>query len=453
MKHSKSFYFVCIFFLCLAASASGATRIVYNDAEPREGFPYPSGTKVLVTNDSLISVWCYRDVGNHWYEWNYANGANVAFSKKDSVVLGATTCGFTVQGIEDTLYTFDNNTSVAVTVVTKVYGGAIVSTDTVGSDTGSYRFHAVATDGSNWIAVKKTNRYQAAAPACYSYIVWRISGAEIGGATAWTLVDTIGGNSATTQYRAMAAPVMGGLLMYNQNENTWDLIENRASGGITKRISTVIRKKNASTAINAGASFYDMSITPIDPNGAGDTVLVATCDSTNNKVWIYMVVADTSANTVAKIDSAEVSTAGDVSDILDSAAWRTPTITMAGTGFIVYYRDWADTTDLATARIAYHVATDWTDLTTIGAAQYLATDSAGAGGTIGAIMAPWTAVAHADTDSVYAYVAWARWDATMNIYATYQAIGIPGGSGGTPPTTARLILGAMATRKVNLGKP
>jgi expansin (peptidoglycan-binding protein) len=71
--------------------------------------------------------------------------------------------------------------------------------------------------------------------------------------------------------------------------------------------------------------------------------------------------------------------------------------------------------------------------------------------TIGAVMAPQVAMAHNDTDSVYAYVVWNRWDDAMNIYATYEAIGMPGGSGGEPPTTAKVILRGVNLRKVNLG--
>ena len=194
-----------------------------------------------------------------------------------------------------------------------------------------------------------------------------------------------------------------------------------------------------------------MSITPVDPEGQGDSALVIMCDSTTNAVKAYLLWADTANNDIFIVDSANLSGTGDKSDILDSAGWRTPTITMAGTGCIAYYRDWADTTDLATVRIAYHVATDWSDLSTFGAVQYLATDSAGAGGMIMALMAPQVAVAHNDPDSCYAYAGWNRGDATMNIYATYTAIGMPGGSGATPPSTARLILGAINMGKVNLG--
>jgi hypothetical protein len=426
MKHTKSFYLLAIFFLCLglAGPLSAATRTVYNDAEPREGFPFPSNTKVRVTQDSLISVFSFRDIGLEWTQWSYANGANAAFSQKDSIILGDALVGFTCWESNDTLYTIAPGTANGdKIIIDKLYGGNKVVRDTIGTDSGSYNVGSVAFDGSNWIALQ-TRR--AATGPTYYWNVWRLTGANIGGATDWTWIDTIKGNTANTQQKASIVPIKGGLLAFNQYENNWNLVENRASGGITKRITLTIKKKNASTAINGAQSLYDMSVTPVNPTGAGDTLLVATCDSTTNKVWVYLIRADTSANTLTKVDSAAVSTQGDMSDILDSAAWRTPTITMMGTGFAIYYRDWADTTNLADTRIAYHVATDWHTLSTIGAVQYLSTDSAGAGGTIGAIMAPWRTVKHNHADSTYAYVAWARWDAVMNIYATYIAIAKPG---------------------------
>jgi len=306
------------------------------------------------------------------------------------------------------------------------------------------------TDGTNWVGIHKTNLYQTTS---YNMRVGTLTNGRIGGATHFVNGDTLRTVGGTTQHRLMAAPVDGGLMLYEQDRNAFSLIEK--DGTITKRClaSAFGQRKYVSTAINLGSTFYDMSITPVDPEGQGDSALVIMCDSTTNAVKAYLLWADTLNNDIFIVDSAVLSGTGERSDILDSAGWRTPTITMAGTGCIAYYRDWADTNDLATVRIAYHVATDWSDLTTFGSVQYLATDSASGAPdmTIGAIMAPQVAVTHNHADSVYAYVVWNRWDIAMNIFATYTAIAKPAIAEGETPTTARLILGAVNTGKVNLG--
>ena len=423
------------FVLLLAASVGAVDRRVYNDAEPREGYLYPNGTKVVVTEDSAISIIVCDDPGSMDRVFAYANGVNATFGTAKTWDLAEAGLPWTMFEYGDTVYVCLNDYTRMPARVYKFYRGALVLYDTIQAapgatlDSTSFGFSYLNTDGTNWLSVYKTNLYQT---TTYNMRVSTLTNGRIGGATAFVNGDTLRMTGATTQHKLMAAPTDGGLTLYEQDRNAFSLIEK--DGTITKRCLTSAfgQRKYASTSINftdgniGTNAFYDMSITPVDPSGQGDSALMIMCDSTTNAVKAYTVWADTVNNDIFLVDSANLSGTGDKSDILDSAGWRTPTITMAGTGCIAYYRDWADTTDLATVRIAYHVATDWSDLSTFGTVQYLSTDSSGAGGTIGAIMAPQTAVAHNDTDSVYAYVVWNRWDATMNIFETYTAIGMPG---------------------------
>jgi hypothetical protein len=440
--------------LLLAVTANATDRVVFNDAEPREGWPYPSGTKVVVTQDSLVQVVSQYDVtSDARYHW--ANGANTAFATvADWDNAQNAVCAFTMFAYYDTAYVCLQSSGRIISNAYKFYGGAKVIYDTLQrtpaaqNDSASFGFTYFNTSGTAMVGIHRTNLYQT---TTYNYRVVTLADGELGTATEWANGDTIR-TAATSQWKFMAAPLDGGLVFYDQEANAFSLIEK--DGTVTKRClaSAFGQRKYASTAI-AGTNapvFYDMSITPVDPDGQGDTAIVIMCDSTTNAVKAYLLWADTANNDIFIVDSATLSGTGERSGILDSSGWRTPTVTMAGTGAIAYYRDWADTTDLATVRIAYHVATNWADFDTWGSVQYLSTDSAGAGGTIGAIMAPQSAVAYADTDSVYAYVVWNRWDAAMNIYATYTPIPIPGGAGGVTPSTARLILGAVKMGKVDL---
>jgi hypothetical protein len=226
------------------------------------------------------------------------------------------------------------------------------------------------------------------------------------------------------QWRGLGVPLLGGVAWYDQVEDDWSWIEK--DGSITKRclVNAFPGAKNASVAIAGGGSFYDMSITPFDPTGQGDSAWVTFADETTNQVRVFLIRADSAANDIYLADSATVSAIGERSTITDTLAWRTPSITMAGTGGILYYRDWADTTALTTVRIDYHVASNRSNLTTFGAVQFLATDSATS--TIGEIQAPWKTVKHNHADSAYAYVVWQRWTTASDLIATYTAIGIPG---------------------------
>ncbi|KKM98066.1 hypothetical protein LCGC14_1161730 [marine sediment metagenome] len=406
--------------LLLAASTLAIDRAVWNTAggpvEKHDGCPYAMSTKIVVTGDSLIFVFAQADVGSD-HNCIYAVGANATFTATGGWDQGETGRFFWVGGYEDTVYAFLGNGSSHPARIYKLHAGSLVATDTLTGITLSFGIGQVATDGTNWVAITRSNSTN------YYSAILTLSGARIAGATAWTLVDSVA-TSVLTQHRFPTAPVDGGLLAYNAELNEAHLIEADGTTNEDALTSVFGQLKQAATAIPGGAvTFHEIALTPVDPAGAGDTVLAVMVDSTNNQVKLYTMFADTSAGTIALTDSVVVSTVGPMTNVNDSLGWRTPTVTMAGDGFIVFYRDWADTTAMTTVRMSYHVGTDWTDLSTLGSRVTLATDSASS--TIGEVMAPQTAVAHNDTDSVYAYVFWQRWDGGSNLYATYEAIGKP----------------------------
>ncbi len=402
--------------LFLVGSVWATDRVVFNNVEKHDGYPYSTGTKVVVTQDSSIHVFSQNDAGSD-HDYHYAVGANAAYARTNAWDLAETGRYFWVGEYEDTVYAFLGNGSSHPARIYKHYNGSLVAIDTLTGITLSFGVGQVSTDGTNFVAITKSNSTN------YYSAILTLSSARIAGATAWTLVDSVA-TSVLTQQRFPAAPLDGGILAYNAELNEAHLIEADGTTNEDALTSVFGQLKSAATAIpGGGVTFHEIALTPVDPAGAGDTILAVMVDSTNNQVKLYTMFGDTAAGTVALTDSVVVSTVGPMTNVNDSLGWRTPTVTMAGSGCIVYYRDWADTTAMTAARISYHVVTDWTNLSTLGSRVTLATDSATS--TIGEIMAPWTAVAHNDTDSVYTYVVWQRWDGASNIIATYDAIGKP----------------------------
>ncbi len=421
-------YLVSILLFVLATSACATDRKVFNNVEKNEGYPLSSGTKVVVFNDSMIWVHNQNDVGQD-NNINYANGTGVAFSQAfggNGWDLGEAYEAWSLFEFQDTVYTFLNHTSTHPARVYKQYvssGLPATVIDTMTGITLSFGFGAVGTDGTNFVGYTKSNSTN------YFNAILTLA-ARVGGATGWTLVDSTT-SAVTVQHNMMAAPVQGGILVIDHDQDEAHLIE--ADG--TKNedaLGTVFGNlKQVSTGRVGGQTFYDASLTAFDTEGQGDTVLAAMVESTDNRVWVFMLVTDSSGGSVTLADSIVVSAVGQKTNMADTAGMRTPTITMAGDGFFIYYRDWADTTDLTATRISYHIATDRSDLSTIGSRITLDTDSATS--TMGEIMAPADALVHNNTDSLYLYAVWQREDGASSLIATYEAVGKPSA---TPPAVA-----------------
>lgn len=407
-----------ILVLLLVVGVSATDITVYNNVEKHDGWPYLSGPKIVINLDSGIYITTADDVGFN-ANMDFMDGINGSFSQVGNYdSTGESANYWTMWSVTDTVYSILIDESGDEHFIYKFFGASQVCTDKIGTRTNSFGFGAVNTNGSNWIGTHKiATTFQG---------VYQLNSATICDAdSSWNLIDSFA-YSASAQFHMRAVPILGGLTVWNVFDDEVHIIED--DGTLNEDAMTGAFPNSGklwARAVNAGDASWDVCMVPVEPDGSGDSVMIAITDSVSLDVEVFLAVVDTSDGSFTMLDSAVVTGSdGATNHFADSTGWRTPSLIMTGSGVVLVCRGWADTVEFDTARIEYYIATDRGDLSTFGSVQTVAIAADRA---MGELMAPWRGVTHSSNpnDSTILCFAWQAWDGLSTVYLTPDTIAIP----------------------------